>query len=63
MRRIARRLTFGLLALTALLIASLTALAALPQLEGQRRAVAERLLERLMDRPVEISGPVDLSIA
>ena len=63
MRHIVGRLTLGLLALAALLVASLAAFTSMPQLESQRRAVAEHLLERLNDRPVEISGPVNLSIA
>ncbi len=63
MRRVVGRVTLGLLALAAVLVASFAALTSLPQLESQRRSVAEHLLRRLNDRPVEISGPVDVSVA
>ena len=63
MRRVVGRVTLGLLALAAVLVASFAALTSLPQLESQRRSVAEHLLGRLNDRPVEISGPVNVSIA
>ena len=63
MRRLIGKLALGVIGLVALLAASIAAFIFLPQLESQRRSVAEHLLERLEDRPVEISGPVDVSVA
>jgi hypothetical protein len=56
-------LALGLVVLAALLAASFAAFISLPQLDTQRRAVLANFLGRLNDRPVEISGPVDVSVS
>lgn len=54
-----RHLGLALLVLVVAVVAALAGLVYLPQLESQRRTVIEGLLERVIGRPVEISGAID----
>jgi hypothetical protein len=55
-----RAIAVALLALLLLAAGGLAAFAYLPALDDQRRALATRLLEWLVERPVSIAGPVSL---